>query len=45
MKCAVYTNRPSMAAVIIRGIGLTLKLAFALGIGWLYIVLAFGLSQ
>ena len=44
--CAVYTHkRPSMAATIVRNIGLAVKLAFALGMFYAYFVLAFGLSQ
>lgn len=43
---AVYTHkRPSLAVTVFRGIGLALKLAFALGTLYAYIVLAFGLSQ
>lgn len=44
MAMAVYTHkRPSMAATIVRSIGLAVKLAFALGIGYAYVVIGFSL--
>ena len=44
MAMAVYTHkRPSMAATIIRGVALAVKLAFALGTAYAYFVVCFSL--
>ena len=40
---AVYMHRPSIAANIFRCIGLAIKLGFALGIGYAYIIIGFSL--
>lgn len=40
---AVYTARPSMAATIVRGVALAVKLAFALGTAYAYFIVCFSL--